>query len=358
MALNKTIMNKVCILGDTHFGVRSDSKHFADFYRKFYTEIFFPYLKKHNIKDIYQLGDLFDRRKYINFFTLTECRDYFFDVAQDMGIHLHVLVGNHDIFWRESLSVNSPTLLLKDYSNITLYDKPTAIDVGNMSFDVIPWICKENEEECHSFMKKSHNQYCLGHFEIAGFQMYKGIDNHDGLSPEMFRKYKQVISGHYHHRSTNGNITYVGTPQEHTWADSDDPRGFHILDTDTAEMEFVLNPFTMFTKLYYDDTKDWNYNTDDFTNKHLKLVVVNKTDFLKFDQVVDKIYKSNPLELKIIEDLSEFETADLGNTDVDLEDTMTLLSQYVDGIDTEANKDRIKTIMKTLYVEAQHWGEE
>lgn len=351
-------MTKVVILGDTHFGVRSDSKHFTDFYRKFYTEVFFPYLKDNNIKEIYQLGDLFDRRKYVNFYTLSECRDYFFDVIQSLGITLHVLVGNHDIFWRESLSVNSPDLLLKDYNNIILHDKPTEVKVGCLTFDVIPWICKENEEACYNFISNSNNQYCMGHFEIAGFQMYKGIDSHDGISPEIFKKYNLVLSGHYHHRSRIGSIQYVGTPMEHTWADFEDARGFHILDTNTREMEFIQNPYTMFTKLYYDDTKEVVYNSADFENKHLKLIVVNKTDYYAFDQFVEKIYKANPLELKIIEDLSEFETTTPDDNDIDLEDTMTLLSQYVDGIETEANKDKIKTIMKTLYVEAQNWEAE
>jgi len=352
------LSNKVCVLGDTHFGVRSDSKHFSDFYRKFYSEVFFPYLEEHDIREVYQLGDLFDRRKYINFYTLSECRNYFFDVAEEKGIHLHILIGNHDIFWRESLSVNSPDLLLKDYGNITLYDKPTTIKIDKTPYDIIPWICKENEDEAYAYIRGSASEYCLGHFEISGFQMYKGIESHDGISPSIFSRYNLVLSGHYHHRSNNGNITYVGTPTEHTWADFEDPRGFHILDTATGELEFIENPFNIFTKVYYDDTKDNGYDAADFANKYVKLVVVNKTDYYKFDQFVDSIYKANPIELKIVEDMSEFEGSSDNDTEVDLEDTMTLLSQYVDNIETEANKDKIKTIMKTLYVEAQNWESE
>lgn len=349
-------MSKICLLGDTHFGVRSDSRAFIDYYRKFYEEVFFPYLIENGIKEIYQLGDLFDRRKYVNFLSLAECRDYFFDKIKQHGMHLHVLIGNHDIFWRESLSINSPNLLLKDYDNITLYQEPTTINIDNLRVDIVPWICKENEEEVFSFLKKSKSDICLGHFEISGFQMYKGVDSHDGLSPEIFKKYDHVFSGHYHHRSSNGNITYVGTPMEHTWADFEDPRGFHIFDTGTRELEFVQNPFTIFTKIYYDDTKE--VSIPDSSNKHLKLIVVNKTDYYKFDQFVEKLEASNPLELKIIEDMSEFEAEALGADDVDLEDTLTLLSQYVDNLDTDADKNRIKTLMKTLYVEAQNYEQD
>lgn len=344
-------MSKVCLLGDAHFGVRSDSRAFIDFFRKFYEEVFFPYLVKNNIEEIYQLGDLFDRRKYINFLSLAECRDYFFDKIKQHGMRLHVLIGNHDIFWRESLSINSPNLLLNDYENITLYQEPTTIKIDNLDVDVVPWICKENEEAVFSFLKQSRSSICLGHFEISGFQMYKGVESHDGMSPEIFKKYDHVFSGHYHHRSSSGNITYVGTPMEHTWADFEDPRGFHIFDTNTKALEFIQNPFTIFSKVYYDDSKE--ISVPDCTNKHVKLIVVNKTDFHKFDRFVEKLEASNPLELKIIEDMSEFEAEALGTDDVDLEDTLTLLSQYVENLDTDADKNRIKSLMKTLYVEAQ-----
>ena len=161
----------------------------------------------------------------------------------------------------------------------------------------------------------------------------------------------------YHHRSNNGNIHYLGNPYELTWADFDDPRGFHLFDTNDLSLDFIQNPFNIFSKIYYDDTKDMGYTTEDFENKHIKLVVVNKTDYYKFDQFVDKIYKSNPLELKIIEDLSEFESTALDDDEVNLEDTLSLLSHYVDNIETDADKDKIKTIMKTLYVEAQNTDE-
>lgn len=349
---------KVCILGDTHFGVRSDSRSFSNYYRKFYDEVFFPALVKHGIKDIYQLGDLFDRRKYVNFLTLAECREYFFDKIQSLGMHLHVLIGNHDIFWKESLSVNSPSLLLKDYKNITLYQEPTTIKISDLAVDIIPWICKENEEDVFKLIRKSKSSVCFGHFEIAGFQMYKGIENHEGVASETFKIYDRVLSGHYHHRSSNGNITYVGTPMEHTWADYEDPRGFHLFDTSTKELEFFQNPFTIFKKIYYDDTKPINVNLNELSDTHVKVIVINKTDFYKFDQFIDSLYKCNPIELKIIEDLSEFESQALDTEEIDLEDTMTLLSQYVDNLETDANKERIKTLMKTLYVEAQDFNQD
>jgi DNA repair exonuclease SbcCD nuclease subunit len=348
-------MTKVALVTDTHFGARSDSIPFDNFFRKFYDETFFPEIDRRGIKTIFHLGDCFDRRKYINFNTLSSCRDYFFSAAKQRGIEVVMIVGNHDTFFKNTNAVNSPGLLLNDYDNVTAYSGPIEYSVDGTSILLMPWICTDNYDECMKAIKVSNSQVLFGHFEIAGFQMYKGHENDEGFDPKLFEKFDLVCSGHFHHRSSKGNITYLGNPYEMTWADYDDARGFHIFDTSTRELEFIQNPNNIFTKIYYDDTKDFGYGEQDFADKHIKLIVVNKTDYSRFDQFVDSIYKANPLELKIVEDMSEFEAQALGDEPVDVEDTLTLLSQYVDAIDTEADKDKIKTLMKTLYVEAQNY---
>ena len=345
---------KICILGDTHFGVRNDSKIFHSYIENFYTKVFFPTLRERNIKMIFQFGDLFDRRKYINFYTLEQSKRYFFDVLKQEDFYMYTLLGNHDIFWREKLTVNSPALLLEGYKLcVHIIDKPTLVG----QIDIIPWICKENEEEITEYIKESTRPYCFGHFELKGFEMSKGIENHEGMDHSTLAKYKQVFSGHFHTKSTRDNIMYLGTPYELFWNDFKDPKGFFIWDTITNEIEFIQNPEPMFVKLFYDDTQDQmaiDYSC--VTNKYVKLIVTNKKDFKLFDTVVDTLYNHNPAELKIIEDMSEFESEAIGD-EVDLEDTVTLLSQYVESLDTDANKDRIKTLMKTLYVEAQNYEE-
>ena len=348
-------MAKVALVTDTHFGARSDSVPFDKFFKKFYDETFFPEIDRRGIKTIFHLGDCFDRRKYINFNTLSSCRDYFFDAAKKRGIEVVMIVGNHDTFFKNTNNVNSPDLLLNDYTNVTAYSGPVEYSVDGTSILLMPWICTDNYNECMNAIKVSNSQVLFGHFEIAGFQMYKGHENDEGFDPKLFEKFDLVCSGHFHHRSSKGNITYLGNPYEMTWADYDDARGFHIFDTSTRELEFIENPNHIFTKIYYDDTKDNGYRNEDFADKHIKLIVVNKTDYYKFDQFIDTIYKANPLELKIVEDMSEFESQALGDEPVDVEDTLTLLSQYIDAIETEADKDKIKTLMKTLYVEAQNY---
>jgi len=352
-------MTKLCLVTDTHFGARSDSIPFDNFFRRFYEEVFFPEIDKRGIRHIVHLGDCFDRRKYINFNTLFSCRNYFFDEIEKRNIELHMIVGNHDTFFKNTNDVNSPRLLLKDYE-FNVIDTPSELEFedGSKIF-MMPWICTDNYNQSMEAIKTTDAQVLFGHFEIAGFQMYKGHENDEGFDPKIFEKFDTVCSGHFHHRSSNGNINYLGNPYELTWADFEDPRGFHIFDTSERSLDFIQNPFSIFSKVYYDDEKVEPSTVDvsQYANQHIKLIVVNKKDYYKYDQFIERLYKVNPLELKIIEDLSEFESDALGDQEVDLEDTVTLLSQYVDSLDTEADKDRIKTLMKTLYVEAQNYEE-
>ena len=345
---------KIAILGDTHFGVRGDSLKFHDYYKKFYDNVFFPYLKENNIMNVFQLGDLFDRRKFINFNTLALSKQYFFDQIADLELKFYTLLGNHDIFWKESLEVNSTGLVLGEYSQyIKLIDKPTPVAFPDgTTIDLIPWICKENQKEVFEFIDESKSDLCFGHFEIAGFPMYKGMVGHHGLSHEMFAKYERVLSGHYHTRSKQENIEYIGTPYEMTWQDYNDPRGFCIFDTETRELEFIRNPYTIHEKITYDDkNQDPDASIIDIKDKYVKVAVVNKSDLYKFDQFINELYTKDAHEIKIIEDFSEFNDGEI-STEINIEDTMSILSNYVDSVETDENKEELKSVLKELYLEA------
>ena len=345
---------KIALITDTHFGGRNDSESFDNFFKKFYEEVFFPELKKREIKNIFHLGDCFDRRKYINFDSLRSCREYFFNKTLEENIVVDMIVGNHDTYYKNTNNVNSPELLLQDYLNVTVYSKPKTITIGSRDILVLPWICTDNYEESIKHIEETSAKVCFGHLELEGFQMWKGQENKEGFDPKLFRNFDLVCSGHFHHRHTKGNITYLGNPYEMFWNDFEDQRGFHIFDTETLELEFIKNPFTMFEKVYYDDTQT-TPNVDNYKDKVVKLIVVNKNDHTAYDKFLDKLYKVNPIEVKIVEDFSEFESDLLDDEDVDITDTLTLVSQYVDALETDVDKERLKTLMKTLYVESQDY---
>lgn len=346
---------KLCILGDTHFGARGDSLDFHKYFRKFYNDVFFPYLKENNITTIIQMGDLFDRRKYINFNSLYLSRKYFFDELIANDLHMYTLIGNHDVSFKNTLEVNSPSLIIGDYQNIKVIQDFETITLDDLSIDVIPWICDENESEIFNKIKKSKSDICFGHFEIAGFEMDRGNICDTGIDKKLLNRYDVVLSGHFHHKSSDGNITYVGTPYEMTWADYSDPKGFHIFDTETREMVFVKNPYTMFNKILYDDSttdfEHWKkFDFDSLKETYVKVVAVNKQNPYLFDFVLDNLYKSGCSDISIVEDFTDVQIDD----DIidQAEDTMTILSKYIDALELDVENDQLKKLMRELYVEA------
>jgi DNA repair exonuclease SbcCD nuclease subunit len=305
------------------------------------------------------MGDLFDRRKFINFNSLYLSRKYFFDKCERLGIKLHTLIGNHDVAYKNTLEVNASQLLLNEYKNITVIDEYGTIDPTGegINVDVIPWLCLENEEQIFQKINESKSQLSFGHFEIDGFEMDRGNVCRGGIDKNKLIKYDMVITGHFHHKSDDGHIYYVGTPNEMTWADYNDPRGFHIFDLNTRELEFVQNPYRMFHKLNYDDgAQDFDfwkaYDFDSLKESYVKVIVINKQNPYLFDNVIDNLYKAGVADISIVEDFTDT-SFDTDQEIIDqAEDTMTILSKYIDNLTLNVNSDKLKTLMRELYVEA------
>lgn len=349
---------KVAVITDQHFGARNDSTHFLDYYEKFYNDTFFPTLIEQGIDTVLILGDTFDRRKYVNFFTLKRTKEMFFDKLANHRITVHMLAGNHDTYFKNTNDVNSVDLLLCEYNNVNVIDTPQTIQVKDTSICMMPWICPENYEESMEVLKNTEADVCMGHFEIAGFAMHRGMPSLEGLNRELFRRFNCVFSGHYHHRSSSDNITYLGNPYELTWQDYNDPRGFHIFDLATNDLEFVVNPNVMFHRIVYDDKENTitEINSKDltrYTNTYVKVVVINKTNPYLFDKFMANLYDVNPIDVTIAEDFADL-TEGVEDDMIDqAEDTITIINKFVDGIQEEhIDNDRLKTVLKELYVEA------
>lgn len=342
-------MSRFIILGDLHLACRNGSVIFSKHQQKFFDKVLFPYIEKTGYRVI-QLGDLFDQRKYVSFVGLDAAKRGFFDKFKRQHYSsksaMITLIGNHDISYKESLRINSPDLLISNYGH-TIVTDPITIE----GVDYIPWICAENRDEITEFIKSSTSKICCGHFEISGFSMQRGIPSHDGLDVKTFEKYDLVLSGHYHTRSTIGNITYVGTPYELTWSDHKDTKGFHVLDTDTLELEFIENPHTIYESIQYDDRVIGHVDFEKFYEKYVKIIVVNKTDYYAFDKFIHNMNSAGAYDIKIIENYNDQPIGTIGE-EIMLQDTLHVLSNYMKSLGVE-DSDALNTQMKSLYLRAQ-----
>ena len=347
---------KVCILNDTHCGTRNSSDIFLDNAEKFYSDVLFPYLLEHNIKHIVHLGDYYDNRKFINFRALNRNRNHFLKPLREHGITMDIICGNHDTFYKNTSELNSLKELLGHYMNeITIIQEPTVMEYGSLKIGLVPWIDDENEQRSLDFLAKAKCDWIGGHFEICGYEMMKGIKNEHGYDRSIFKRFEKVMSGHFHTKSSQDNIEYLGSQMEFFWNDAHDKKYFHILDTETRELTPIRNPHTLFHRIVYDDSKhDYlHYPLDDIDGKFVKIVVINKSDTFTFDRLVDRIQNRNILELKIAENFNEFIGSAVDDQSVSVDDTPTLLNSYIDAVDTDLDKDRIKLEMSSLMIEAQ-----
>ena len=346
---------KIALVTDTHFGARNDNQNVNDYFYKFYDDIFFPELEKRGITTCVHLGDVVDRRKFISFKIANDFRQRFINRFAELGIDLHIIIGNHDTYYKNTNEVNSMEELVgKDRCNI--YTGPEVVEFDGVPIQFIPWINANNYDESMTALSHSPAQIAMGHLEVNGFEMHKGHFADGSYDKELFRRFDIVMSGHFHHKSDDGQIYYLGTPYEIYWNDYEDPRGFHIFDTETRELERIVNPYRIFEKVYYDDTTtDYtDYDMSKLKDMYVKVIVVNKKDLYQFDKFVDKLLQADAHEVKIVEDFSELDAENVSDDIVEnTEDTMTLLEKYIDELDVTMSKDRLKNTMRSLYTEAQ-----
>ena len=342
---------KIAIITDQHFGARKNSKLFHDYFLKFYNDVFFPYLEEHGITTIVDMGDTFDSRKGIDFSALAWAKDNYYDRLKDMGIHVHTIVGNHTAYYKNTNEVNAVDLLLREYDNVTVYSESTEVKLDKLNVLFIPWINKENEETTFKLIKGSVCKVAMGHLELNGFRgsIEDGCIMDHGHPGELYSEFTKVFSGHYHTRSDDGRIYYLGNPYEMFWNDVGDRRGFSIFDTETLEHFHVDNPYRLFYNIYYEDTPHQLFDVSEYVNKIIKVIVRKKTDTKAFEKFIDKV-TDVAADIKIVEN---FDIQDPEEFEVfESEDTISILNRYIEEAEIKLDKSRVQNIMRQTYQEA------
>ncbi len=343
---------KIAIITDQHFGARKNSQIFHDYFLKFYENVFFPTLEKEGITTVVDMGDTFDSRKGIDFSALTWAKDNYFDRLSKMGCTVHTIVGNHTAYYKNTNDVNAVDLLLREYKNVKIYPDPEEIKIDNLRILFVPWINKENEEQTIRTIEKTTCPVVMGHLELNGFQVNTQVVMDHGFDHNYFKKFKKVYSGHFHTRSSQEGIHYLGNPYEIYWNDVEDTRGFHIFDTETLEHTPVNNPYRLFYKIYYEDSDYQLFDTREYEDKIIKVIVRKKTDTKKFEKYIDKLYESNAAEIKVVEnfDFSGWYADDF--EPFESEDTLSILNRYIEDSEVNLDKSVIQKMLQETYQEA------
>jgi DNA repair exonuclease SbcCD nuclease subunit len=347
---------KAVILNDTHFGYKADSPLVMDYFMTFFKKQLFPYMKENNIQTLFHLGDLFDRRKYINFKTLNCVRREFLDPLREMNIRCHIICGNHDTFYKNTNNVNSLDELVSHYSNWNVYSEPTEIELSAGCVALIPWINSENEDITANFLNKTECSILLGHLELCGFQSMRGVFVEQGYESKHFDKFEYVLTGHYHVKSSRDNIHYLGTQYQMAYSDVWEEKGFHVFDFKNRTLEFVQNPEKLFYTLDYNEDSTEKLNYAEYKDKYVKIFIKNKTKQNQFEKYIDKFYEAGVAELQIAEEVSS--NPELVAVDIH-KDTLQLLHEELETINEKSvNKNTLAEIINSAYNSAMSKDEE
>ena len=341
---------KIALITDQHLDGRKGNLAFWNYFQKFYDDIFFPTLEKEGVGTIIDLGDTFDNRKSMDFNTFNRVNENYFKRLKDYEVHM--ILGNHCTYYKNTNKINSPELLLEQYKNINIYASPEEITLGSKKLLMMPWINQENKAECLKLIADSRADIMCGHLECDGFEVTPGMKFDGGFKVSEFKNFKRVWSGHFHHKSKHGNVQYLGNPYQMFWNDYKDTRGFHIYDTETDKLKFIKNPYEIFDKIFYDDASV-DYNKQDvssYKDKFIKLIVEEKRDYQMFETLVDRLYNVGAHDVKIVETLVDADNIE--DAELETKDTMTLLNEYIDEVEIAVDKTELKSLMRTLYIES------
>jgi DNA repair exonuclease SbcCD nuclease subunit len=347
---------KSIILNDTHFGYKADSSIVLDYFLSFFKNQLFPYIEKNKITTLFHLGDLFDRRKYINFKTLNRVRNEFLNPLQEMNVKCHIICGNHDTFFRNTNKLNSLDELVSNYSNWSVYSEPTEINLKDGCVALLPWINPENEEESAKFLNSTTCSLLLGHLELCGFQSIRGVFVEQGYDSKHFDKFEYVLTGHYHVKSSRDNIHYLGTQYQMAYSDVWEEKGFHVFDFKNRTLEFVQNAEKLFYTLDYNEDSTEKLNYAEYKDKYVKIFIKNKTKQNQFEKYIDKFYEAGVAELQIAEEVSA--NPELVAVDIH-KDTLQLLHEELETINEKSvNKNTLAEIINSAYNSALSKDEE
>lgn len=314
------------------------------------------------MRELLHLGDVTDRRRYINYQTLSFAKHMFFEPARARGIAVHWVLGNHDLPYKHSLQLSSHEAF-REYENVRVYRDATIVPFDGVPVLFVPWLCDENMKSSMKAVSEFDGAVVMGHFEFGGFDMFSGIQNSHGMSVEAFKQFPLVLSGHYHHKSSRGNIHYLGAANEFIWSDAKDDRGFHWWTPETHTLDFVPNTHRLFYKFTYDDTNQAGTYVQELLDhmkqaglpgKIVKVVVKQKKNAVWYDTFADAALKLGSHDLQFVDDTAwsgeDFESVE---HDAAL-DTLTLIYQYVESLpwsNNELQRD-VSVLMSELYHEA------
>ncbi|QDB73356.1 DNA endonuclease [Vibrio phage VAP7] len=365
---------KLLRIGDLHVGARSGNEFMREFIKDYLMNHVLEYMIQNGIKHAIQAGDWMDIRRSLPGRDRQWIVDEFVPKLVEHGLEFWAIPGNHDLTNRNTIEPNWIQWLEQEgQGQIHYIGHAQDVMIEDHLVCMVPWICRENYDSTLEHLKQSKAKHCVGHFELAGFNMYQGSTCEDGqISTSLLQKFELVDSGHFHTRSKQGNIGYLGTPYHINWQDflDGDNRGFDILDTETMESKFIRNKVsqTLFRTFDYDwsliaDDKesqkqltDTKWLEDEFGLKGqiIRVTCINRENATHYKKFVAAMRNVECLNQQIIDKSVNIVTDEVVVDEDELKkDTLSVIKEKVnstEGIDQKA----VSSILEASYLRCQN----
>lgn len=231
------------LLSDSHFGARSNSNEWLDLILKYFYEDFIPTVKKEYKKGdiLLHCGDFFDNRQSLNLSVLHESIKLIEELSKIFEDGVYMIVGNHDIFKKTSNEITSLDSF-KYIPNVNIIKESILLELDNKNIMLMPWQSSIEDErsEIEKF-KKYNPQYLFCHTDVKTLQFDKVRKIEDGLDPTNLKDFKKVYTGHIHTAQKHKNITVIGNSYQMTRSDSNNKKGFYLIDFESDKEYFFEN---------------------------------------------------------------------------------------------------------------------
>jgi DNA repair exonuclease SbcCD nuclease subunit len=340
----------VAIITDTHFGVRGESEAFSEIQKKMLND-FFAFCSENSIKEIWHAGDLFDDRKKISSKLLSFVNENWVNKVSELGIKVKIIVGNHDTFFKNTNKINSVSeILSKDSNHTVVVDDILEFNYNNKSVAFVPWICPENSSSIIQKLTKNYYDVVVGHFDIAGMLMQGSVVSEHGMSKSDFKNHGLVLSGHYHKKSMDGNIHYLGNPLPTNWAEAQDPHGWHTFNGDLNSLTFHEWKHPIYQRLVVNTKDKISFDWDG--SIFLRILIKNKNEF-HYQNLLNELKNYDIKHISIIDDTIDTQEVDndLINEEELRDDLVVMLKEYVKKTQDEKHIQKLLDLFDKLYQE-------
>jgi len=245
---------RVWFITDTHLGVKNNSAEWIESMREYFFNWFFPLIEKEYKEGdvLLHLGDWYDSRQSVNLRVLNLGVDIAEKMSSIFKDGIYVLIGNHDAWNKSTNDINS-LKSIKWIPNLTIFEEPETLKLGNKTFCMMPWR-KDQEAESETLNSFGSHDYLCCHTDIRGVKFNKHVNVEKGIDISEVKKFGRVYSGHIHFSQKSGNVIMLGSPYEITRSDMDNPKFILRLNLETGEETAFKNNFSpRFMRILFTD---------------------------------------------------------------------------------------------------------